>query len=148
MRGVPFDVRTYIKAVESYLDGRKGVEEIVKKTGMSEATFYNKLREYRNKGRIDNPHMQGKTGPKALQRTTGFNRALKELKREHPNYGRTRLTRELAKSGFMVGDWTTARALKELNLCLPPKKGGPATRSSITRHHQQVEGEGSRSVGS
>ncbi len=31
MKGVPFDVRTYVRAVESYLDGRKEVEEIVRR---------------------------------------------------------------------------------------------------------------------
>src|ERR1700687_1414186 len=97
MKGVPFDVRVYMEAVESYVSGAKKVSEIVRERGISAATFFNKLREYkRNGGRINSPGMGGI----ALERTEEFNRVLTGLKKEHPNYGRERLTRELARKGY------------------------------------------------
>lgn len=120
MRGVSFDVKTYLSAVESYISGSRTVEGIVERTGTSEPTFYNKLREYREKGgRIDPPRMRGSE----LKRTTKFNDALKKLKKQHPDYGRDRLRRELAKEGHAVSGRTVGRALTELDLQLPPKGG-------------------------
>lgn len=127
MRGVPFDVETYLKAVEGYESGAKKLEDIVRETGMSEPAFYNKLREYRKKGgRIDSPRSKGKP----LKRTEEFNDVLVELKKEHPNYGRDRLTRELAKRGHAVSAPTTGTALRRLDLQLPPKRGASTTRTS------------------
>ena len=45
MRGVPFDIETYIHSVESYVSGSKTVDDIVRETGMSESTLFNRLRE-------------------------------------------------------------------------------------------------------
>src|ERR1700730_5657348 len=107
MKGVPFDVKLYMKAVESYVSGKKKVDEIVGEMGISEPTFFNKLREYREKGRIDPPRRRGKP----LKRTEEFNQALVELKKEHPDHGCDRLTRELVKRGYAVGARTTSNAL-------------------------------------
>ena len=127
MKGVPFDVETYMKAVESYTSGAKKVDEIVEQTGISKPTFFNKLREYREKGgRIDPPRRKGSE----LKRTAEFNDALRKLKGEHPSYGCDRLTRELAKNGYAVSGRTAGRALNELNLQLPPKRGASAKRRS------------------
>jgi len=125
MRGVAFDVGTYLKAVESYVSGTEKVDEIVRKTGISEQAFYNKLREYRkNGGRIDTPRQRGSE----LKRTPEFNQALKKLKRKHPDYGAERLRRELEKSGHVVSEKTVGNALAELGLQLPPKRGVSTTR--------------------
>jgi transposase len=131
MQGVPFDVKTYMKAVESYVSGKKKVDEIVGETGISEPTFFNKLREYREKGgRIDPPQRRGKP----LKRTAEFNGALKEMKKEHPNYGSDRLTSELKRKGLAASRTTTSRALNGLNLQLPPKRGASAKRRSSGGH--------------
>jgi transposase len=132
MRGVPFDVKVYMKAVESYLVGKRSAEEIARKAGISQTAFFRKLREYKAKGKIEEPQTHPIKGPKALKRTKAFNRALARLKRRHPDYGRTRLGRELAKKGFEVSKNTITRALAELGLSLPPKKGGSARLSSTT----------------
>jgi transposase len=125
MRGVPFDVEKYVKAVESYESGAESVDEIVRETGISEPSFFRKLREYREKeGRIDPPRRQGSP----LKRTKEFNKALKKLKRGHPDYGCDRLTRELEKMGYSVSVRTTSNALSELNLQLPPKRGASTAR--------------------
>lgn len=127
MRGISFDVGTYLKAVQSYISGAKKVDEIVKEAGMSERTFYNKLKEYgRNGGRIDLPRRRGSE----LKRTPEFNKALKKLKREHPNYGAERLRRELEKNGHAVSGSTVSNALAELNLQLPQKRGASTKRRS------------------
>jgi transposase len=129
MRGTPFDIETYIRSVESYTVGRKSVDEIVRETGMSEATLFNKLREFRKKGRIDPP--KPKPG---LKRTEQVCNELVELKKAHPNYGKTRLSRELAKvHGQRLSDATTAKVLRELNLQLPPKRGDSTKQKS--RHN-------------
>jgi len=131
MRGISFDVGTYLRAVESYTSGAKKVDEIVKETGMSERTFFNKLKEYgRNGGKIDLPRRRGSE----LKRTPRFNEALKKLKREHPNYGAERLRRELEKNGHAVSGSTVGNALAELNLQLRPKRGVSGKRRSSGGH--------------
>ncbi len=123
-----------MKAVESYVSGAKNVDEIVEKTGMSERTFYDRLKEYREKGgRIDPPRRRGSE----LKRTPEFNEALKKLKSEHPDYGCDRLTRELEKRGYGVSAKTTGNALSELNLQLPPKRGASTTRRSSGGHRRK-----------
>lgn len=118
--------------VESYTSGKKTVADILTETGMSRATFFNKLSEFREKGRIDPP----KPIPN-LKRTEEFCDKIRELKKAHPNYGRTRLTRELAKQKEFeeqcLSDWNTARALQQLNLQLPPKRGDYSKQKS--RHN-------------
>ena len=123
MNGKPFDLRVYVDAVEKYLAKEKSVDDIVRETGMSEPTFYNKLREYREKGKIAPPKPKGKKA----KRTQKLYAAVKELKREHPNYGCERLARQLRKRGFKLGTTTVIRALADLGLQLPPKRGA-ATR--------------------
>jgi transposase len=131
MRGIPFDVKLYIEAVESYVSGKKKVDEIVTETGIAESSFFNKLKEYREKGgRIDPPRRRGKS----LKRTDEFKSALAELKKEHPAYGCDRLTRELAKNGYAVSDDTTTRALRDLNLQFPPKRGASSMQRSSGDH--------------
>ncbi len=131
MKSVAFDVETYMKAVDSYVSGEKKVDEIVGETGIAESSFYNKLREYRTKGgRIDPPRMRGKP----LKLTGEFKGALAKLKKEHPDYGCDRLTRELAKKGYVVCAKTTSNALNELNLQLPPKRGASAKQRSDGGH--------------
>lgn len=137
MRGVAFDVKMCTESVESYLTGRKTVGEIAREKGMSEATFFNKLREFRKKGRID----PAKPSPANKKRTQQLSDKLTELKKDYPNYGRTRLTRELLKEkeliagGQSLSEQTTWRALKELNLQLPPKRGDYSKQKS--RHNYQ-----------
>ena len=125
-----------MRSVESYASGRKTVDDIVRETGMSEATFFNKLHEFREKGRIDPP----KPRP-TLKRTEEFCRRLEELKKVHPNYGRSRLTRELLKTkefaGQSLSEKTTTRALNQLGLQLPPKKGDSARRISRQSYHKK-----------
>lgn len=129
MRGTAFDIETYVRSVESYVSGRKTVDDIVKETGMSETTFFNRLREFREKGHIDPP----KLGP-ITKRTQQLYDKLSELKNAHPNYGRTRLTRELLKekefAAQSISEQTTWRALSQLNLQLPSKKGDSTRRIS------------------
>lgn len=129
MRGVPFDLKTYVEGVESYVSGKKTVDEIVKETGISESTLFNKLREFKKNGKIDPP----KPHP-ATKRTQELYDNVLELKKAHPSYGRTRLTMELSKKfGLHLSDWTTARALRQLNLQLQPKRGDYTKRKS--RHN-------------
>jgi transposase-like protein len=137
MKGVPFDVRVYLKAVEGYINGEETVKEVAGKAGISEAAFYSKLREYRATGKIEEPRRHPLEGPKALKRTREFNRVLRSLKRKHQDYGRTRLERELAKSGYDVSKNTVSRALADMGLSLPPKKGGSLTRRSGIRVRRQ-----------
>ena len=133
MRGIPLDLKTYTEGIESYLAGKKSVDEIVKETGMSEATLFNKLREFRKKGHIDPP----KPNP-ATKRTQEFYDNLIEIKKARPSYGRTRLTVELSKKlGLRLSDWTTARALRKLNLQLPPKRGDYTRQKSRQGYHKK-----------
>ena len=126
MRGVPFDLKVYIEGVESYVSGEKTVDEIVKETGISESTLFNKLREFKKNGKIDPP----KPHP-ATKRTQELYDNVLELKKAHPSYGRTRLTMDLSKKfGLHLSDWTTARALRHLNLQLQPKRGDYSKRKS------------------
>jgi transposase-like protein len=118
MRGVPFDVKTYFDSVESYLSGEKSVDDITRETGMSEATLFNKLHEFREKGRIDPP----KPKP-TLKRTPEFYAKLAELKKVHPNYGAPRLSKQLTKEFGKISQETTTRALQQSNLQLLPKRG-------------------------
>jgi hypothetical protein len=138
MRGIPFDIETYMAGVESYTSGKKTVEDIITETGMSRATFFNKLGEFREKGRIDPP----KPIPN-LKRTEEFCDKITELKKAHPKYGRTRLTRELAKQKEFekqrLSDWNTARALRQLNLQLPPKRGDSTTRKSRQNYQKKTK---------
>ena len=131
MRGIPFDIETYIRSVESYTAGRKSMDEIVKETGMSESTLYNRLREFRQKGNID----PTKIGP-VTKLTQKLYDSLTDIKKAHPNYGRRRLKRELLKTKEFAGqsssisEQTIWRALRQLNLQLPPKKGDSTRRIS------------------
>lgn len=138
MRGVPFDIETYMRSVESYTSGRKTVDDIVRQTGMSEATFFNKLHEYKEKGSIDPP----KPKP-TLKRTQEFCQRLEYLKKAYPNYGRSRLTRELLKTkefaGQSLSEKTTTRALNQLGLQLPSKKGESTKR--ISKHNYYHKGK-------
>jgi transposase len=125
MRGVPFDVKTYFNSVESYLSGVNSVDDITRETGMSRAILFNKLHEFREKGRIDPPKPRS-----TLKRTPEFYARLAELKKAHPNYGATRLRRELVKEFGKLSQETTTRALQQLNLQLPPKRGDSTKQKS------------------
>lgn len=126
MRGVPFDVKTYIEGVESYVSRKKTVDEIVRETGMSESTLFNKLHKVKENGRIDPP----KPKPR-LKRTEQICNELVKLKKAHPNYGKTRLSRDLSKVyGQHLSDAATAKVLNELNLQLPPKRGDSTKQKS------------------
>lgn len=129
MRGIPFDTETYIRSVESYTSGTKSVDEIVKETGISESTLYNRLREFRRKGHIDFP----KVGP-ITKLTQQLYDELADIKKAHPNYGRRRLKRELLKTkefaGQPISEQSIWRALRQLNLQLPPKKGDSTKQKS------------------
>ncbi|MCL5068168.1 MAG: hypothetical protein M1368_07440, partial [Thaumarchaeota archaeon] len=91
-----------------------------------------KLRELRKKGSVDPP----KPKPE-LKRTEQVCNEMVELKKAHPNYGKTRLSRELATVyGQHLSDATTANVLNELNLQLPPK-GGDCTRQKLRHRYQK-----------
>lgn len=135
MRGIPFDIETYVYSVESYTAGRKSIDEIVKETGMSESTLYNRLREFRWKGHIDPP----KVGP-VTKLTQQLCDTVAEIKKIHPNYGRRRLKRELLKTkefaGQAISEQSIWRALRQLNLQLPPKKGD-STKQKSRRNYKK-----------
>ncbi|MGQ9721701.1 MAG: IS3 family transposase [Candidatus Jordarchaeum sp.] len=63
----------------------------------------------------------GRRGPEG-KITADLLDAVKSIKQEHPNYGRTRMRRLLEKTGFNVSDSTVTRTLRRLELQLPKKR--------------------------